>query len=80
MALYKYGQFLAKSEDAVFDKDYSPGITAPHSGVYRCMGCGREAASTVGHPLPPQNHHQHTQRQGNIRWRLIVYADHQEKP
>jgi hypothetical protein len=29
--------------------------------------------------LPPQNHHQHSAAQGHIRWRMIVYADHQTK-
>jgi hypothetical protein len=29
--------------------------------------------------LPPQNHHQHTQQQGAIRWRLAVIADHEPK-
>ncbi|PWV22291.1 protein L, partial [Cronobacter sakazakii] len=24
--------------------------------------------------IPPQNHHQHTPAQGNIRWQLFVYA------
>jgi hypothetical protein len=79
MALYKHSAYLTSSQDAVFDKDKTPGSTAPNSGVYRCLGCGREVVSTEAHPLPPQNHHQHTQAQGNIRWRLIVYADHRPK-
>jgi hypothetical protein len=29
--------------------------------------------------FPPQNHHQHNGSQGQIRWRLIVYADHEPK-
>jgi hypothetical protein len=52
---------------------------AAGSGIYRCMGCGREVASNESEPLPPQNHHQHNQNQGSIRWKLIVYADHREK-
>jgi hypothetical protein len=79
MALYKDGKYLTQSQDAAFDKDYKPGEAVPHSGIYRCMGCGREAACNQGQPMPPQNHHQHTQNQGAIRWRLIVYADHQAK-
>jgi hypothetical protein len=74
MALYKYPQFLTKNEDAAFDATATPGTVTPHSGLYRCEGCGREVASNSGNPLPPQNHHQHNQAQGAIRWRLIVYA------
>ena len=74
MALYKNGQHLTKSEDAAFDKDHKPGDAAPHSGIYRCTGCGREEASNQHQPLPPQNHHQHGQTQGQIRWRMLVYA------
>ncbi len=79
MALYKNGTYLTQSQDGVFDQDYGPGQAAPRSGIYRCMGCGREAACNQGQPLPPQNHHQHSPTQGSIRWRLIVYADHNPK-
>jgi len=80
LAKYKHANFLAKSEDAEFDKVHQPGIAAPFSGVYRCPGCHREIASNEGEPLPPQTHHAHNQQtQGAIRWRLIVYADHQPK-
>jgi hypothetical protein len=79
MALYKYDQFVGRDLSAIFDEVHSPGQTAPRSGVYRCEGCGREASSTEGHPLPPQSHHMHTPDQGSIRWRLIVYADHRPK-
>ena len=76
MALYKHAGYLAHATDAIFDESTEPGNAAPRSGIYRCMGCGREASSTEGHPLPPQNHHQHTRDQGSIRWRLTVYANH----
>jgi hypothetical protein len=79
MAIYKHATYLTKSEDAAFDPNHSPGTPAPFSGIYRCMGCHREVASNEGQPLPPQNHHQHTQAQGTIRWRLVVYADHKPK-
>ena len=79
MASYKYPQYVSQNGSDAFDKVYAAGSTTPFSGIYRCAGCGREAVSTVGHPLPPQNHHQHTQAQGAIRWRLITYADHQAK-
>ena len=79
MALYKYAEYLEQIAHEAFDEEYKPGDAAPHSGIYRCTGCGREAASNQGEPLPPQNHHQHTTAQGLIRWRLIVYADHDAK-
>jgi hypothetical protein len=80
MALYKYETYLQKSDHAAFDTESKPGEAAPHSGIYRCMGCHREVASNEGQPLPPQNDHQHDQRtQGTIRWKLIVYADHKPK-
>jgi len=74
MALYKYSQYLGQKNDGEFDKHHSPGASTPHSGIYRCEGCGHEIASNAGNPLPPQNHHQHSTNQGLIRWRLIVYA------
>jgi hypothetical protein len=72
MALYKYEQFFQKFDNAEFDKLYPPAARTPWSGIYRCEGCGKEAVSTHIHPLPPQNHHQHTVGQGHIRWRLIA--------
>lgn len=72
MALYKYQQVLAHTDHEEFDKFYPPGAKTPWSGIYRCEGCAKEAVSTDTHPLPPQNHHQHTVAQGKIRWRLIV--------
>jgi hypothetical protein len=72
--LYRYEHFLTKSTSAEFDKIYTPGTSTPHSGIYRCEGCGDAVASNVGNPLPPQNHHQHTSAQGTIRWRMIVWA------
>lgn len=74
MALYKHPQYLKNSTDAAFDGVHTPGTSTPHSGIYRCEGCGKEIASNGGNPLPPQNHHQHTYAQGTIRWRMIVYA------
>ncbi|MCI0152436.1 protein L [Paraburkholderia sediminicola] len=72
MANFKYQEFLTKSNNSAFDTISEPGHTAPHSGIYRCEGCGENAVSTRGHTLPPQNHHQHTAAQGQIRWRLIA--------
>jgi hypothetical protein len=72
MAMYKYDSILHKSTSDEFDKLHSPGATVAWSGIYRCEGCGREIVHTTGHPLPPQNHHQHSTAQGHIRWRVVV--------
>jgi hypothetical protein len=72
MAWYKNPAYLTQVNFSGFDALHSPGTLAPYSGIYRCEGCGKEAVSTLGHHLPPQNHHQHTYAQGSIRWRLIV--------
>jgi hypothetical protein len=72
VALYKYQSLFAHFDNAEFDKLYEPGMFSAWSGIYRCEGCGREAVHTIGRPLPPQNHHQHTVAQGRIRWRLVV--------
>jgi hypothetical protein len=77
VALYKEFQYLKKSEDASFDAVHSPGGIPPHSGIYRCVGCGREVVAEAQRKLPPQNHHQHTPTQGAVRWKMIVYADHE---
>ena len=45
MALYKYSQYLTASTDSAFDAEYKPGATPPHSGIYRCLGCGREVVA-----------------------------------
>ena len=72
--LYKDLSYLTKSNSADFDSIHKPGESSPHSGIYRCEGCGEAIASNLGNPLPPQNHHQHTKEQGDIRWRMIVWA------
>jgi hypothetical protein len=69
---YKHSEFLKQSNHAAFDALHEPGAPTPYSGIYRCEGCGRFEASVKPHPLPPQNHHQHTPQQGRIRWRLAA--------
>ena len=73
MALYKYGQHLQTSSDVAFDTKHSPGASAPHPGIYRCVGCGDEIGIAKTHTLPPQNHHQH-KNATKIEWQLLVYA------
>jgi len=72
MAYYKYPQFLTQEHGAEFDAINAPGTLTPYSGIYRCEGCGQSITSVHQHPLPPQNHHQHTTSQGSIRWRLVA--------
>lgn len=72
MALYKYSAYITYSNHTAFDQIYEPGTAAPYSGIYRCVGCGKEDVSTYGHTLPPQNHHQHQPGQGRIQWQLAV--------
>ncbi len=73
MARYKYGQFLSQSDSNVYDHEHKPGEKVPNSGIYQCTGCSDEVACNKGDPLPPQNHHQHT-NSTPIRWRLLVFA------
>lgn len=72
MALYKYGPFLEKCEDAAFDQLLVPGVIAPWPGIYKCEVCGHEVGIAQSHTLPAQNHHQHPYGKGPIRWRLVV--------
>lgn len=74
MALYKHGNYLFQNNDAAFDAIHNPGTVTPHSGIYRCTGCGHEIVSETGRVFPAQNHGQHTTAQGAIRWQLLVYS------
>ena len=81
MALFKNGQHLGKSESAEFDKGHQPGVRIPHSGIYRCEGCGYEAPFVEGETFPPtQTCAQHNPRwkigAAPVTWRLLVYAVH----
>lgn len=73
MALYKDADYFKQSTDNAFDALHSPGVQAPHPGIYKCTACGDEIAIAGGHVLPPQNHKQHSPGQGQIKWRLIAY-------
>jgi hypothetical protein len=72
MAWYKYRQFLSPKDLDEFDKAYDAGMAVDWSGIYMCVGCGREIVHTALLPLPPEDHHPHQIAQGTIRWRLIV--------
>lgn len=72
MGLYQDSKYIAQSRYESFDLVHSPGQRTPHSGIYRCFGCGDEIASNAGNPFPPQKHHQHNLSQGSIRWQMVV--------
>lgn len=73
MALYKNRDLVKYSDHAAFDSKHKPGTKVPHSGIYRCTGCGDEYCCNEGDPFPPQNHHQHPNR-NPIEWQLLVYS------
>jgi hypothetical protein len=68
---------VATTGTEAFNQEYKPGSTPDHSGIFRCKGCGREVVGEQARTLPPQNHHQHTQSQGAVIWRMDVYAQHE---
>jgi hypothetical protein len=72
MAYYKYQVFLVQQQGSEFDVAHAPNGPTPISGIYRCEGCGLSATFVKDKNMPPQNHHQHTTAQGEIRWRLVV--------
>jgi len=72
VAYYQSGNHLTHYRADIFDKDWQPGEVSIFHGIYRCTGCGIEAA--VNERMPHQNHHQHTPRQGLVVWRLSVWV------
>ena len=75
MALHKDEQHVKTSNDPAFDQFHHPGNAAPYAGVYRCTVCGHEIGIAEGHTLPPERHKGHPVGQP-IRWRLLVFAEH----
>jgi len=73
MAMFKDSANMHATADPQFDHVYHPGVSAPHSGIYRCVGCGHEIGIARGHVLPSQSH-PHGSSLGKIRWKLLVYA------
>lgn len=76
MALYKNKDYVGTSASEAFDRNYKPGVVAPHAGIYRCIKCNHEIGIAQGHVLPAQNHNQHPDSLGAIEWRLAVFAQH----
>ena len=74
MAYYKYQRHVMPFDHEMFDWVHKPGEKVTYSGIFRCEGCGKEIAHNANVPLPLPNHHQHTLPQGEIRWKLVVWA------
>ena len=73
MAYYWEPDCLKKSKHRkAFEREYMPGEKVKYSGIYVCVGCGREVVYKKGDPLTTQNRHQHDPSQGPIVWKLIV--------
>jgi hypothetical protein len=79
MAAYQDTKCLTQITHATFDMTFKPGATPHHSGIYRCIGCEREVVAEELRKMPPQDHHHHSPSQGAILWKLIVYAEQNEK-
>jgi hypothetical protein len=77
MTLFKRSNDIEVSISPEFDKEYKPGETPIHSGIYRCRGCGREIVAEASRPLPLAEHPRHVPAQGTVRWRLAVAAQHE---
>jgi hypothetical protein len=53
MATYKDKSILIYVDSAAFDKLHNPGAVPPHSGIYRCQGCGVEIVAEQSRTFPP---------------------------
>ena len=72
MTRFRRSNDIEVSISPEFDREYSPGETPHHPGIYRCSGCGCEIIAEASNPLPSENHPRHLPTQGKIRWRLAV--------
>lgn len=72
MAYYQDANSLTQLSDRIFDETYAPGQSVSRPGIYKCAGCAREIAADVR--IPPQEHHKHSVAEGDVRWKLIVWA------
>jgi hypothetical protein len=77
VAWYKDDAYLTRTSSSHewWSTTYDAGAVAPVSGIYRCPGCGKEIAHNQDEKLPPQNHHQHSDDRGKVRWRLLVRSN-----
>ena len=60
MTLFRRSNDIEVSISPEFDKEYDPGETPDHPGIYRCSGCGCEVVAETSKPLPSENHPKHS--------------------
>lgn len=72
MVYYQDADSLTRLSDPMFDMTYGPGDAVPFAGIYKCAGCEREIVASDTFPSGDQ--HPHLQREGELRWKLIVRA------
>ena len=77
MSLFRRSNDIEVSISPEFDREYEPGQTPVHSGIYRCRGCGCETVVSGATPLAADRHPKHAPGQGPVRWRLAVAAQHE---
>lgn len=72
MALFKYARELANAQDGRFDRVFPAGRPVLFTGIYRCLGCGREDVGKAGETIRPNEAHNHPDP---ISWHLLVCAE-----
>jgi hypothetical protein len=73
MPVYHDSIYFSHSTEEAFQTLYEAGEVPRYSGIYRCVGCGRETVAEAPHQLPEKNSHKHSAVQGPMKWKLIVY-------
>jgi hypothetical protein len=76
MTYYKYSHFLMYEDGPEYETAFKAGTAAPFSGIYYCEICGCSITSMRSQPLPSQEHHPHSPKQGLVRWRLGVKSQY----
>lgn len=70
MPLYSNPKIFKRSANTAFNALHNPGSKPPHSGIYRCEGCGVEVVAEQGRTFPPTHSHN---APAHVRWRLVAY-------
>ena len=76
MTLFRRSNDIEVSISPEFDKEYKPGETPKHSGIYRCRGWGVKSLPRPQSRSRSEQHPRHAPANGIIRWRLAVAAQH----
>ena len=72
MSMFRRSNDIEVSISPEFDREYEPGQTPVHSGIYRCRGCGCEIVAHGSKPFLVDGHPKHSPAHGPLRWRLAV--------